>query len=79
LGALGAIPAELSFRPGASLVAVHDVAALQAQLSVGYVPFAVAARPGRLIVPPSPTYAAAEASYMERHRLTTDDPDPGAT
>ncbi len=77
-GACGAIFAELRLRAGAALLAVHDLAALQTAASVGALPFAVAARPGRLIVPPSPAYAAAEASYLRRHRLTTDDPDPRA-
>jgi hypothetical protein len=76
--ASGAISAELRLRPGASLLAVHDLAALQAHVSAGDLPFAVAARPGRLIAPPSPAYAAAEASYLEHHELTIDDPDPGA-
>ena len=65
----GTIIAELSLRSGAALVAVHEVTALQAQAAAGAVPFAVAARGGRLIIPPSPKYAAAEARYMERHGL----------
>jgi hypothetical protein len=73
-----AIPVELYLRPGASLLAVHDLEALQAQASAGAVPFAVAARPGRLIGPSSPAFAAVEASYMKRHGLTSDDPDPRA-
>jgi hypothetical protein len=76
--ACGAISAELCLRPGASLLAVHDPAALQAHESAGDLPFAVAARPGRLIGPPSPAYAAAEASYLEHHGLAIDDPDLGA-
>jgi hypothetical protein len=77
-GVSGAISVELSLRPGASLLAVHDLAALQAHVSAGDLPFAVAARPGRLIAPPSPAYAAAEASYLQRHGLAIDDPNPGA-
>lgn len=76
--AVGTIVAELSLRPRAGLVAVHEVTALQAQAAVGALPFAVAARPGRLVLPPSPRYAAAEARYMERHGLTNHDPHPGA-
>jgi hypothetical protein len=77
-GASGAISVELRLRPGASLLAVHDLAALQAHVSAGDLPFAVAARPGRLIAPPSPAYDAAEASYLQRHGLAIDDPNPGA-
>jgi hypothetical protein len=76
--ALEAVLAELDLKPGATLLAVHDVAALQAQAAAGDLPFALAARPGRVIAPPSPRFAAAEARYLERHGLTADDPDPRA-
>jgi hypothetical protein len=76
--ASSAIAAELHLRPGASLLAVHDVTVLQAHVSGGDVPFAVAARPGRLIAPPAPAFAASEASYLQHHGLAIDDPDPGA-
>jgi hypothetical protein len=74
-----AIFAEVRLRPGAALLAVHDVAALQSHASAGDLPFALAARPGRLIIPPSPDYGAAEAGYLERRGMLTHDPDPRAT
>lgn len=64
-----AIAVEVKLRPGAALQAIHvldmvDVATLGAPL-----PFALATRPGRLVLPPSPGYAAASAKYLREHGL----------
>jgi hypothetical protein len=65
-----AIAVEVTLHPSARLLAVQDARVLQTAAAVGQLPFALATRPGRLVVPASARYAAAEADYRQRHGLT---------
>ena len=72
--ASGAISAELRLRPGASLLAVTTWPPCRLTCRPGTSRSRLPRDQGRLIAPPSPAYAAAEASYLEHHQLTIDDP-----
>ena len=63
------IPVEVTLRTAAPLLALQDAEALQATTTAGAVPFAIATRPGRVISPACPNYAAAEKDYLRLHGL----------
>jgi hypothetical protein len=65
----GAIVVEVTLRTGAPLLAFQDAKALQATARAGVLPFAIATRPGRVLSPPCPNYAAVQKDYLRRHGL----------
>jgi hypothetical protein len=65
----GAILVEVTLCTGAPLLAFQDAEALQATARAGVLPFAIATRPGRVISPPCPNYAAVEKDYLRRHGI----------
>jgi hypothetical protein len=67
---MGAIPVELDLRVGARLLAVNDPRTLQTAASTERLPFALAARPGTVVVPASTNYAKAEGAYLRQHGIS---------
>lgn len=66
-----AIAVEVTLRPKAPLLNAHDARVLPTAALGCPLPFAMATRPGRLTVPPSPNYAQAASDYLRRHGVET--------
>jgi len=64
-----AIAVEVRLRLGASLLALHSPEALPVATLGGPLPFALATRPRRLVLPHSEGYTATTAAYLRRHGL----------
>jgi hypothetical protein len=64
-----AIAVEVRLRFGASLLALHSPEALPVAALGGPLPFALATRPRRLVLPPLEGYTATTADYLRRHGL----------
>ena len=64
-----AIAVDVRLRHGGSLLALHGTEALPVAALGGPLPFALATRPGRLVLPPSEGYTATTADYLRRQGL----------
>ena len=65
----GAIAVNVRLRSGASLLALHSLEELPVAALGGPLPFVLATRPRRLVLPPSEGYTATTADYLRRHGL----------
>jgi hypothetical protein len=63
------IAVNATLRPGAPLLDLFYAGVKEAMAMGGPVPFALATRPGQLVLPVSLNFRAAEAEYLRRHGL----------